>query len=255
MKCPTCGADLQIEDEKCPFCGNPNPFAVKHQQDMRFYHQEFQRTRQEVEQKTRHFTAFTAKITVIAVLAVLVIIMAVMAGSGPHMIWRSRVRKDIQKNMQAYEEQLKAYEQAGEWLELYNFYDARNLSYGDAFREYRVIYYTVFDYKYILNCVLNYSEDETYYNAESIAPRIAGYLDDFYQSVERTSYDSAYYDDSYTPQHQEALEQLRSDLEAVLITYCHLTEEEVSILPDYSTVKKGNLIKEGLLREDSNDEE
>lgn len=251
MKCPTCGADLQIEDEKCSFCGNPNPFAVKHRQDMSFYQQEFQKTRQEVEHKTRHFTAFTAKITVIAVLAVLVIFMMVMVQSGPYMIWRSRVRKDIRNNMQTYEEQLNAYEQAGDWLELYYLYDAKNLAYGDEFHGYRVIYYAIFDYKYILNSVLNHSEDDLYYNAESIAPRIAEYLDDFYQAVERTTYNGAYYDDNYTPQHQEALERLQSDLEAVLITYCHLTEEEVSVLSDYSLAKKGNLIKEGLLREDS----
>ena len=43
--------------EICPFCGLPNEFARKHQEDMDRYEQEFQQTQSEVYQKTRHFTS------------------------------------------------------------------------------------------------------------------------------------------------------------------------------------------------------
>ena len=44
---------------------------------------------------------------------------------------------------------------------------------------------------------------------------------------------------------------MSEDLDAVLMTYCHLTEEELELLPDYSTAKKRNLIEEGLQRENA----
>ena len=48
MKCKNCNANLQIEDEKCPYCGAENPFAKKHRADMKKYAGEFASTREEV---------------------------------------------------------------------------------------------------------------------------------------------------------------------------------------------------------------
>ena len=93
---------MQIEDEKCPFCANPNPFAVEHRQDMQRYHREFQETRQEVEKKARHFNSLTAKVTVIAVLFAMVIGMIVIENEGPYRIWSNHLHRDISKNEQEY---------------------------------------------------------------------------------------------------------------------------------------------------------
>lgn len=248
MKCPTCGANLQIEDEKCPFCQNPNPFAVKHQQQMRYYHKEFQETKQAVEKKARHFNSFTAKIAIIAVLLVMIIGMIYIGDEGPYRIWLSGVKKDIAVNEAAYEAQLRAYEQEGDWLSLYAFYNIRNLSCTAEFRDYSILGFAIFDYKSILNDVSRYMEEAENVSASESASLIARHLDSFYKYVERIGYESEYYDGSYTPEHQDAYVRVREDLEAVLSAYCHLTNEELSLLPDYSVSKKSRLIEEGLLR-------
>ena len=255
MKCPTCGANLQIEDEKCSFCGNPNPFALKHRQDMKHYQQEFQKTKKEVEQKTNRFTFVTVKVTVIIALIVLNIVVSYLKEEGYYRLQANRIRRNIEKNRQSYDAQMAAYEEEGDWLGLYAFYNAKEFYYdSDSSREYMAVYNASFNYKGILDYITRSLSDSEYYNAGEVSRWLADYLDRFYDYEQRVSYSGDYYDDSYMPEHREALASMREDLDAVLMTYCHLTEEELELLPDYSTAKKQSLIEEGLLRENADED-
>ncbi len=249
MKCPTCGANLQIEDEKCPFCGNPNPFAAKHRQDMKQYQQEFQETKREVEKKTLHFTSFAARIAVIATLLVMILGMIYAIEKGPYYFWKSQVERDIVKNAQTYREELNAFEEAGQWRKLHAFYDAKSLDSTRDFNDYTVLYFMIYDYKSILNEITRLREQDAEDAAVS-ASKIAEHLDDFYKAVGRVSYDSTYYDDCYSTVHMASYERMQEELETVLSAYCHLTAEEILALPDYSLIKRAGLIEQGLAREE-----
>ena len=240
---------MQIEDEKCPFCGNPNPFAGKHRQDMRRYHREFQETREKVEKKARHFNSFTAKATVIAVLFVMVILMFFVGSEGPFRIWSNRMKRDVEKNAAQYRQTLRAYEEEGNWRAFYALYDAKNISYTEEMREYRVLEFMISDYKGVLNELTRYRDRESDADVAYSASRIANYLDGYYRAVGRISYEGKYYEECYTPERQESYERMTGELEAALLTYGHLTKEELALLPDYSVAKKSALMEEGLLRE------
>lgn len=248
MKCPTCGANLQIEDEKCPFCQNPNPFAVKHQQDMRHYQQEFQKTKQEVEKKTLHFNSFTARIAVIAALLVMILGMLYVIDEGPYRLWSVRVKRNISENREDYRAELAACEEAGQWREMYALYDVKSLDHTSDFQDYRVVSFVIFDYKYILNQMTSFREEKGN-DAVTVSNSIATHLDSFYRSTGRINYEGTYFDNNYTPEHMESFSRMQEDLEAALSVYCHLTKEEVAALADYSVVKKAALIEEGLHRE------
>ena len=45
MKCKYCGNNLNIEDKFCPYCGRPNPFAQKHQEEMERYEKDYSETK------------------------------------------------------------------------------------------------------------------------------------------------------------------------------------------------------------------
>lgn len=248
MKCPTCGSNLQIEDETCPFCGNPNPFAEKHRQDMQHYRQEFQQTKQEVEKRTLHFNSFTAKIAVIAVLLVMVLGMIYVIDDGPYYLWSNRVKKDVAKNAETYRAELNAMEEAGQWRKLYAYYDAKTLDSTRDLQDYTVLYYMIFDYKAILN-EITYFRQEDGDDAAAAASKIASHLDNFYKAAGRVTYESDYYDGCYSQEHVSSYEWLQEELETALSVYGNLTDGELSALADYSLVKKAELIEEGLCRE------
>lgn len=248
MKCPTCGTNLQIEDETCPFCGNPNPFAVKHNQDMRHYRQEFQDTKREVERRTLHFNSFTARIAVIAVLLVMVMGMVFAINDGAYYLWSSRVKKDVAKNAEKYRAELNVLEEAGEWRRLHAFYDAKSLDSTRDLKDYTVLYFMIYDYKSILNEITRLQEGDVD-DVAAAASEMSSHLDNFYKAVGRVSYESAHFDACYSTTHVASYERMQEELEAVLSVYCHLTDEEISLLPDYSLVKRAGLIEEGLCRE------
>lgn len=248
MKCPTCGTNLQIEDETCPFCGNPNPFAVKHNQDMRHYRQEFQETKREVERRTLHFNSFTARIAVIAVLLVMVMGMVFAINDGAYYLWSSRVKKDVAKNAEKYRAELNVLEEAGEWRRLHAFYDAKSLDSTRDLKDYTVLYFMIYDYKSILNEITRLQEGDVD-DMAAAASEMSSHLDNFYKAVGRVSYESAHFDACYSTAHVASYERMQEELEAVLSVYCHLTDEEISLLPDYSLVKRAGLIEEGLCRE------
>lgn len=239
---------MQIENEKCPFCGNPNPFAIKHQQDMKYYHSEFQKTKKEVEQKTGRFTSAAVKIPVIIVLAILILVVVNTRSDIESEIRIHNIKKDVKLHEQEYREQLDAYELAGDWIGLYTLFNEKRLSYVDTFEEYYMIKQAAFEYEFILDDIMRYNEDSTYYSVETLALRIADSLERFYRDVYRIGYENDYYDNQYAPVHKEALERVNEDMEAVLFTYCHLTKEEIEKLPDYSVSVKSSIIEEGLLR-------
>lgn len=248
MKCPTCGANMQIENEKCPFCGNPNPFAIKHRQDMKYYHSEFQKTQNEVEQKTRRFTSAAVKIPVIFVLVILILFVTNARRDIEMAIRTHRIEKDIRQHEQEYREKLDAYELEGSWIGLYTLYNEKHLGYVETFDEYNTIKHAAFEYEMILKDIMRHTEENQYYNAETLAPRIADNLESFYKDVYRIGYESDYYDARYGPAHEDALGRINEDVAAVLFTYCKLTKDEVDKLPDYSVSMRSRLIEEGLLR-------
>ena len=72
MKCQHCGNNLNIEDRFCPYCGQPNPFAVKHQEEMDRYEKDYQETKEDVLEQSSRFNRHTVRITIIAVLVALI---------------------------------------------------------------------------------------------------------------------------------------------------------------------------------------
>lgn len=138
MKCPHCGAQIGLEEKYCPFCGLPNEFARKHQEDMDRYEQEFQQTQSEVYQKTRHFTSLTVPLTVIFVLILLNIVSFVFVAKSWD-IGSGLQKQQIHSHLSKHQENIDTYIQNGDFCGLSYYYSQNSLYFEDAFDKYNAL--------------------------------------------------------------------------------------------------------------------
>lgn len=260
MKCEGCGNNLNIEQKFCPYCGRPNPFAIKHQKDMEQYEKEFTETKQGVERATASFTGMIARITVVLLLVVLTIFFTYMKNQGVYSLNHARKEADLEKNGKKYAEVMDDLEKNDQWKKMVDYFYAHDLSYSDDLSHYsRVVNaaYSYWDIFYDLRqCEESDYQNELSYSAQSISNS----LDDAYSTIYRTDYKGEYNDRYYTDTHKNSMKRILSDMNAVLKTYAGFSDEELKQLPDMSDAKKQVTIEEHLEKlygdrsEDSSDE-
>ena len=247
MKCPHCGAQVGLEDKYCPFCGLPNEFAKKHQEDMDRYQQEFQQTQSDVYQKTRRFTELTVPLTVVFVLIILNI-GAYIFVSKSWEIGSSLQKQEIHPHLTEHQENIDTYIQNGEFCGLSSYYSQNSLYYEDEFDKYNALIRASDSYRDIYRILVDTSNyyPNYYFDDDEISHTIttlARDIHDIFNLEENYSYNKEEY---FTDETNAALVDLRTQTKAVLVAYAGLTSEEADALPDLSTTKQKEYLERGL---------
>lgn len=243
MKCPTCGNNLQIEEETCSYCGGVNPYFASHREEMDHYRREFAHAKRQAQMRSSRFQFTTVKLSVIAILVALNLLLFFAIASVPYSLWKYTIRKDIEKNKTQYMELLKSYEENGEWIELNVLCSEKELHYDDDFDEFEAVNSAGYYYGAILSQLISLYE-EGYKDTSYAIERIADSMESWYAEAYRIEMTSEWYDNRYTAVHKDALLRMEEDLHAVLSAYLGMTKEEVSALFDYSKAKKIQIIGE-----------
>ena len=263
MKCEKCGANLEIEMQYCPFCGEPNHSAKQHRADMEKYEKRFRKTEREVAEQSHRFISKSVKITVIAVLAVIIFIEGIVAGKAPREIERSRAIKDLTRNGDVYETRLIELEKDHDWEAFKAYAEVHGLDsyafYVKRFMEYRRMYNSINDYCSLRYNLLNNYEvtrsSRSGYGSLSFRSEVYG-LEDFYDNYAGAAKKLATEEyESNTELHEDAMEALNTEINALLITYGGLTKEEAEEIWDYSAQRKEELLEEALKRVVEEDDE
>ena len=103
MKCQHCGNNLNIEDKYCPYCGQPNPFAVKHQEEMERFEKDYQETKEDVLEQSSRFNRHTVRITIIAVMVALIALTCFLLAKADDIRWW-QMEKAIEAEAPAHRE-------------------------------------------------------------------------------------------------------------------------------------------------------
>lgn len=246
MKCPYCGSPLSLEDEYCSFCGQPNPYAKKHQEDMKHYKNEFSRTQQEVYTKTRRFASLTVPLIILFVLFLLNIGGVIFAASG----WKIGMdleEREMIRHADKHREHLEDFIQSGDYVGLSSYYNANSLYFADEFDEYDAIV-SVADNYFSVYRVLANKADFNHYNFEpenlpSTVRSMAMNLDMLFNVEQDYVYNA---DITLTDKKLAVIRDIQDQAKAILVTYGGLTLEEAESLPDLSSSRQEDLLERRL---------
>ena len=238
MKCKACNAPLSIEDEKCPYCGTPNPDAVKHRQDMRRFSSEFYNTRSSVLRTASENAGKSMRIVILCVMVVLLILsFALLANS-----WNiaSAVTKwQAAANGDKYCAMLDQYEEEGDFLSFAALYDQRSLYGPEEYEEYRHVYSAASNYSSIYGYITTLLEEEHWEDGHDNAVEyLCESLDYYYEYIEREPYEWLYETGAYDERHLDAVDRITEKIENLLQMTFSITEEEMDAFREFSPAEK-----------------
>lgn len=246
MKCEHCGANLTLEEENCPFCGQPNPHARQHIRDMRRYQNEFEDAKEHVYKSTKLYTQIVVRVGILAVLAILSVVLFVLADNA-YSFMRDREEKRSAKNYEEYSRILDGYLEEENFRAFEIFCEEHVLrSYDDPYApKYGKIISVSRSYVYLMDYLWRYAYPLSYTTIQQ-AELVSDGLENFYRELNEewaALYGVATVQDEKVT---AAMEKMEENVRDFLYIYCGFTREEADSIPELSKAKRMLLLEEKL---------
>ena len=250
MKCQHCGNNLNIEENFCPYCGQPNLFAVKHQEAMRRFEKDYERTKQDVLEESSRFNRHTVRITILAVLVALIAATAILLVKADDIRWW-RMEKRVEAQADRHREAIGRLMDDRDYLGVYSYINKNDIRFTDAFREYDTISDSAFQYRQFYTNLMMLQAKKTdadafrYYSETDLLENMAQEIYRINECLEPQSYNEA----AYTAEKMAFVEGVRDRMEIMAESYIGLSREEALSTRDM-TVARINVLLEDHYGED-----
>lgn len=244
MKCENCGYSLKIEYNVCPSCGSANPFAKAHREDMAKYGQAFENTQKAVIDKTKMTAGIMVKIIICAVLLAATILMLVMTAKS-YDIEKSRVVRNVRKNIESYREEFNTLEANREYLMISEWYDYNYLHRMDEFKDCLKVFNVCRDYKYLYLYVMDVTYPEYLENSVrkpyDYCKNISSQYTNMKNVMTRQSYDT---DASFTKEHVDCMQDCLAEAQVLIKAAFKLTDEQIEEFDNATEAKRIVMLEE-----------
>ena len=251
MKCQHCGNNLNIEENYCPYCGQPNPFAVKHQEAMRRFEKDYERTRKDVLEQSSRFNRHTVRITILAVLVALIAAAAVFLIKADDIrMWR--MEKRMEARAEVHREAIGRLMDDRDYLGVYSYISRNDIWFTDAFRDLDTVSDSCFQYRQFYTNLMMLRAKKAdpdayrYYSESELLENMAGEIYRINECLKPQSYNEA----AYTPEKMAFVEGVRDRVETMAESYLGLSREE-ALATREMTVARINVLLEDSYGEES----
>lgn len=250
MKCPHCGNNLNIEDKFCPYCGQPNTFAVKHQEEMERYERDYKKTKKDVLEETSRFNRHTVRITIIAVLVALIAVTCFLFAKADDIRWWQMERK-IDTEAPMHRAALDEIIADRDYMMLYSYMSRNRITYTRSLREYDAVYDTTSRYRMFYENLMTLQakkadeERYKYYTDSEIIEDVSKNIFSLYEYMQPQEYN----EEAYAKDKMEYMEDLRDHMETMVSGYFGLSPEEVREMRTMSASRINVLLEDSYEKE------
>ena len=227
MKCKHCGNNLNIEDKFCPYCGQPNPYAVKHQEEMERYDRDYRETKADVLEQSSRFNRHTVRITIIAVLVALIAAVGVLFAKADDIRWW-QMEKEVESRTPEFAAEIDRLMEERDYLGISYYFSVNKITYTSAMREYDAVYDTSSRYRTFYENLMTLQarkadpESYRYYTESELIEDISKNIHSLYEYMKPNDYNK----EAYEGDKMEYMEALRDHMEILVSGYFGLTPEE-----------------------------
>lgn len=253
MKCQHCGNNLNIEDKFCPYCGQPNPFAVKHQEEMERYEKDYQETKEDVLEQSSRFNRHTVRITIIAVLVALIAISCFLLAKADDIRWW-QMEKYVEAQAPQHMETLNEIMENRDYMALYSYMNRNRITYTNSLREFDAVYDTTSRYRMFYQNLMTLQakradeENYRYYTESELLEDIARDIQAFYEYMKPQDYNK----EAYEGDKMEYMEDLRDHMETMISGYFGISPEEVREMRTMTAARINVLLEDSYEKEKQN---
>ena len=253
MKCQHCGNNLNIEDRFCPYCGQPNPFAVKHQEEMDRYEKDYQETKEDVLEQSSRFNRHTVRITIIAVLVALIAVTCFLLAKADDIRWW-QMEKSVEAQAPEHREAIAEIMENRDYMSLYSYMSRNRITYTRSLKEFDAVYDTTSRYRMFYNNLMTLQakkadeEKYRYYTESELLEDISRDIQALYEYMEPNDYNK----EAYEGDKMEYMEDLRDHMEAMVSGYFGLSPEEVREMRTMTVSRINVLLEDSYEKEKQN---
>ncbi len=253
MKCEHCGNNLNIEDKFCPYCGQPNPYAVKHQEEMERYEKDYQETKEEVLEKSSRFNRHTVRITILAVLVALIAVTGFVMAKADDIRWL-QMEKSVEQKAPVHREALTELMDSRDYLGVYSYMTRNRITYTNSLREFDAVCDTTSRYRMLYENLMTLqgkrkgAENYGYYTEAELIEDISRNLYGIYGYMKPQEYNS----EAYEGDKMEYMEALRDHVETMISGYFGLTPEETMSMRELTESRINVLLEDSYEEEQQN---
>ena len=250
MICEKCKHVIGPEELKCPYCGEINPFAVQHEQNMHRFQKKYEVTEKEVSGFAKAVEGLGKKAAALVVLLVGIIVMTVMASlnyADPDE--EKSVRKDAIKNATTYAKEADSFLERGEYVEYVSFLYAHELMNfpPEEFARFRSVQYVAKEYyeciKTMEEMILRSDDPEYFDGLDTDIRTFCMDLESFYEVLK--AQESSEKNEVYLAY----IRDMEKELSAAMRAYFSMDEKEVQEFLDMSRAQKAVRLREVLRHE------
>lgn len=244
---------MGLEDLKCPYCGTPNPFAEKHQEDMRRFEKEFAATKEEVVTANKKRAGRNTSLILILVLILLDVGAVIFAGISSDIAYSIK-EKRIQAQADQHMENILALLEEGDYCGFSAYYSANSIYYatsGTDLEDYSAVHGAAGRYRWLLQDLEKYISGNSYSFRKESMSRTCAYMAENITKLWNVEDQYSYRQEIYlAPDKLSYIQDMRERVSLLLQTYAGLTEEEAGSLGDLSQGRIQKILEERLVSTD-----